>query len=222
MAYQGIGTGTTPNDGTGDNLLSGAVKINSNFQEIYTALGDGVTLNLTTNKVTEGTNLYYTDERAQDAIGSAINAGIQTGISVTYDDVNNRINFNVVSDVVSTGASFSGIVTAVSFIDSIGNVRSIPQNSRTSAYIVAKTDVGKHVAITTGGITIPQSVFDIGDNLTIYNDSDFNQMITPSSGVILRRSGVGDIGPRGLNGYGLATILCVNTNSFVITGAGLT
>ena len=39
MAYQGIGTGTTPNDNSGDSLLTGAVKINSNFQELYTALG---------------------------------------------------------------------------------------------------------------------------------------------------------------------------------------
>ena len=39
MAYQGIGTGTNPNDGTGDDLLTGAVKINSNFEEIYNALG---------------------------------------------------------------------------------------------------------------------------------------------------------------------------------------
>ena len=31
MAKQGITTGTTPNDGTGDTLLAGAVKINSNF-----------------------------------------------------------------------------------------------------------------------------------------------------------------------------------------------
>lgn len=55
-----------------------------------------VALGLTsTNGLAEGnTNLYFTDERAQDAIGAAINAGIQTGITVTYDDVNNRINFN--------------------------------------------------------------------------------------------------------------------------------
>lgn len=39
MAYQGIGTGTTPNDNSGDSLLTGAIKINNNFQEIYTALG---------------------------------------------------------------------------------------------------------------------------------------------------------------------------------------
>jgi hypothetical protein len=218
MAYQGITTGTSPNDNTGDSLLAGAVKINSNFEELYTSLGDGVTLNLTTNKVTEATNLYYTDERAQDAIGSAINAGIQTGISVVYDDVNNRINFNV----VPAGTSFSGIITAVSFIDGIGNVRSIPQNSRTSAYIIAKSDAGKHVAIQTGGVTLNSSVFSVGDAVTIYNDSASVQMITLGSGVSMRRVSIGDTGSRGLNGYGLATILCIGTNSYIISGAGVT
>ena len=79
MAYQGIGTGITPNDNTGDSLLEGAIKINSNFEEIYNALGDAGTISF--------------DEKVQDAIGSAINSGIQTGISVTYDDTNNRINY---------------------------------------------------------------------------------------------------------------------------------
>lgn len=83
MAYQGIGTGTGPNTGTGDTILDGAIKINSNFRELYTALGDGTNLSVT--------------EVVQDAVGSAINAGIQTNISVTYDDTNNRINFNVSS-----------------------------------------------------------------------------------------------------------------------------
>jgi hypothetical protein len=55
-----------------------------------------VALGLTnTDGLAEGSsNLYFTEERAQDAIGAAINAGIQTGITVTYDDANNRINFN--------------------------------------------------------------------------------------------------------------------------------
>lgn len=80
MAFQGISTGTGPNQGDGDTLVDGAAKINANFGEIYTALGDGTTLSF--------------NEKAQDAIGDAINAGIQTGITVTYDDANNRINFN--------------------------------------------------------------------------------------------------------------------------------
>ena len=44
MAYQAIGRGTSANDGTGDDLRSGAGKLNANFVEIYTKLGDGSTL----------------------------------------------------------------------------------------------------------------------------------------------------------------------------------
>jgi len=46
MAYQGISTGTGINAGDGDTLFSGATKINENFQEIYTSLGDGSIINL--------------------------------------------------------------------------------------------------------------------------------------------------------------------------------
>ena len=45
MARLGINTGTTPNDGTGDTLFQGGDKINKNFSELYTVLGDGTTLN---------------------------------------------------------------------------------------------------------------------------------------------------------------------------------
>ena len=47
MAKQGITTGTTPNDGTGDTLLAGAVKINDNFDEIYNYFGNGSNLSFT-------------------------------------------------------------------------------------------------------------------------------------------------------------------------------
>ena len=47
-----------------------------------------------TDELTEGsTNLYFTNERAQDAIGTAITGGTQTNITVTYDDANNVYNF---------------------------------------------------------------------------------------------------------------------------------
>jgi hypothetical protein len=49
----------------------------------------------TTSDLTEGTNLYFTDERAQDAIGTAITNGTQSGITVTYVDADNEINFSV-------------------------------------------------------------------------------------------------------------------------------
>jgi hypothetical protein len=52
MAYQGISTGTIPNDGTGDTLAGGAKKVNENFTEIYDSLGDaGVIGNATLGQV---------------------------------------------------------------------------------------------------------------------------------------------------------------------------
>ena len=51
MAKQAVNTGVLPNDGQGDNLRSGAVKINNNFTELYTALGDGTNLTTVTNGV---------------------------------------------------------------------------------------------------------------------------------------------------------------------------
>ena len=44
MAKNVINRGSLPNDGTGDNLRLGAEKINSNFTEIYTAIGDGTNI----------------------------------------------------------------------------------------------------------------------------------------------------------------------------------
>ena len=44
MAYQSLGLGTTEGDGTGDSIRVGGDKINDNFVEIYTLLGDGTTL----------------------------------------------------------------------------------------------------------------------------------------------------------------------------------
>ena len=44
MTKQSIGLGSSPNDGTGDTIRAGGDKINDNFDEIYTLLGDGSAL----------------------------------------------------------------------------------------------------------------------------------------------------------------------------------
>ena len=62
MAYQAIGIGSSANDGTGDTLRVGADKVNDNFVEVYTKLGNGsaltsdtVTLNTATQTLTNKT-----------------------------------------------------------------------------------------------------------------------------------------------------------------------
>jgi len=44
MAVQSLGVGTTANDGSGDTLRAAGAKINDNFSEIYTKLGDASAL----------------------------------------------------------------------------------------------------------------------------------------------------------------------------------
>ena len=57
MARQGIGTGSSPNDGAGDNLRTAGGKINDNFSELYGYFGDGTTLSRGTwNIVSSGIN----------------------------------------------------------------------------------------------------------------------------------------------------------------------
>ena len=55
MTRQLINTGTLPNDGQGDSLRDAGVKLNSNFNEVYTALGNGTTLTVVQNNLFNAT-----------------------------------------------------------------------------------------------------------------------------------------------------------------------
>jgi len=105
--------------------------------------------------------------------------------------------------------------------DSNGNFRSVPQNSQTSAYTLVAGDAGKHISITTGGVTVPSGIFSVGDAVTIYNNSTSDQTITQGSSVTLRIAGASTAGNKTLAQYGLCTVLCVASNVFVAGGAGL-
>jgi len=117
---------------------------------------------------------------------------------------------------VQGNANIVGIVS-----DLYGNVRSIPQNSKTSSYTLLSTDSGKHISITTGGVTVPANVFSAGDNIVIFNNSASAQTIT-SSGITMYLAGTATTGNRTLAQRGVATVLCYGSNSFVIYGNGLT
>ena len=55
MTRQLINTGTLPNDGQGDSLRDAGTKLNSNFNEVYTALGNGTTLTVIQNNLFNAT-----------------------------------------------------------------------------------------------------------------------------------------------------------------------
>ena len=97
----------------------------------------------------------------------------------------------------------------------------IPQNVQTSAYTLVASDLGKHIAITTGGVTVPKDIFNAGDVVTIFNNSTANQTITQGASVTMTLAGTTTTGNRTLSQNGLATILCVAANTFIISGQGV-
>lgn len=83
-----------------------------------------------TSALSEGTNLYFTDERAQDAAGAALATNAtHTGVSVAYNDATNAIN------ITNTGVtSITGTTNQITASASTGGVTlSLPQSINTSA-----------------------------------------------------------------------------------------
>ena len=146
--------------------------------------------------------------------------GTVTGNASTASNLDGTPNITVGTIDSSTIVS-TGTVTGTEIVDGKGALRRIPASNKTSGYTLAANDGGTHINITTGGITVPSGQFVAGQAVTIYNNSGSSQTITQGSGVTLRKVGSATTGNRTLAQRGLATILCVAANDFVITGGGL-
>ena len=108
-----------------------------------------------------------------------------------------------------------------SVTDDKGNLRSIPKIDKSSAHVLVATDAGKAIRISTGGVTVNESVMSAGDAVTIINNSGSNQTITQGSNVNLYNAADGTTGNRTLAGRGMATVYFVSDGDAYISGAGL-
>ena len=75
---------------------------------------------------------------------------------------------------------------------------------------------------TTNGITIDGALVTPGYAVTVFNNTTANQSLTPATGTTIYLAGTSLNGARTMQQRGLATILCVASNTFVVTGAGVT
>ena len=105
--------------------------------------------------------------------------------------------------------------------DSKGNLRDIPQNSQGSGYSLVAADAGKHISITTGGVTIPASQFSAGDAITIINNSSNDQTITCSAVTTYLAGDTSSKSSLTLKGRGVATFLFASATVCYGSGAGL-
>lgn len=146
-----------------------------------------------------------------------------SGTSLTAGTVTTAAQPNITSVGTLSSLSVTGAISSSNgaISDSKGDVRTLPTLAKTSAYALANTDIGKVVSITTGGITVNSGIFVPGDAISIYNDSGSSQTITQGTGVTMYLAGSATSGNRTLAQRGISTVLCVASNTFVISGAGL-
>ena len=110
-------------------------------------------------------------------------------------------------DTTSTVKDSNGTAYAVGY-------RTRPQSLNTTA---AASDVGKHlyVGATT---TIPSGVFVAGDYFLVVNSTSGTLTLTQGAGTTLRLGGTATTGSRTIAAYGVATVLCVGSETFYVTG----
>ena len=112
MAYQAIGRGTSANDGTGDDLRTGAGKVNANFVEVYTALGTGTAL--TTGISADASTVTLTAPTINGVVGGT--ATSQTITTLTTEGIQNatgELEITAANQIVEIqgGGSNSGAIT---------------------------------------------------------------------------------------------------------------
>lgn len=187
------GTGVTTSTGSGSNVLSTTPTLTSPTL-VAPVLGTPASGNLT------NCTFPTLNQNTTGSAGSVTNAlTVGTGLRL------------------SSGTTYNG--SAAVTVNAIGTTL----NSQTGAYVLVAGDAGKMVSITTGGVTVNNSVMSAGDIVTIYNNSASSQTITQGTGVTLQWAGqpTSSTGNRTLGLYGIATIVFLSASSAVITGAGL-
>lgn len=102
----------------------------------------------------------------------------------------------------------------------------VPQNAQNSNYTLVSADIGKHIYSTNTGaqsITIPANAsvaFAIGTALTIVNNGTTSISLNAAP-VTLYQAGTTNFGNRTIDPKGMATLLKVDTNTWFISGSGV-
>lgn len=136
-------------------------------------------------------------------------------------DSNNRVGIGITAPTSNLHVLGTANVTST-IRDGKGDVRDTPINNQTASYLLTVSDTGKTVAITTGNVFVPNAVFTAGQSIGLYNNSAASITVTQNSSVTIYLAGTATTGNRTLAQRGIATVLCVAANTFVISGDGLT
>lgn len=191
----------------------------------------GVGLAITGTSSSDALDVTNGSGQFSKVIGSSV-TGSSNGLEVAAGTNSSDTAFKVLNrSGTSTMFSISGAGT-VAVPDSAGGgpyqvgYLGTPFNTETTNYTLQLSDRGKSVNLTgtSGTVTIPAGIFSAGDVITVIaNRESTSYTITAGSGATLYWAiGNTTSGARTLSGLGVATLICIGSNQFLLTGSGIT
>lgn len=177
------------------------------------ATANGTTaLTLTTGNTSAGSIVVNSTEGAVISSNSSVNA-----IIISSGSTSNVLVSNSSGAYISNG---NFVANSSGTFDTSGNLRDLPVLSKAAVYQLASTDTGDLIS-TTANVTVNGAVLSTNQNFTIFNNSASSITITQGTGVTMYLAGTSSTGNRTLSQRGLATVICVGSNTFVVSGSGL-
>ena len=174
MAIQTLGLGSVADDGTGDTLRVAGDKINDNFLDVYTVLGDGTTLSTpapTASPTFTGTIVGATLDLSGD---------LTVGDDVSLDSDGAILNFGENSEVNFTHVHDTGLLlnstNVIQFNDASQNIGA-PNATTLDINATDEIELNATLVEISGNVTI-------GDGANIGSASDTDSMAIASTGIV--------------------------------------
>ena len=197
MAKQTINIGSSANDGTGSSLRAGGDLINDNFNEIYTALGDGSSISSAAFVTTTGTQTLTNKTLTSPTItGTGAIAGTFTG------NIAGTFTGNITGDVTGNADTATTLATArtiagQSFNGSSNITIAATDLSDTDQALATSSNVQFGNLTLSGNLTVNGSTTTVNSTNTTLDDNllELNSGATSNAndtGIIMERGSTGD------------------------------
>jgi hypothetical protein len=168
MAIQTLGLGSVADDGTGDTLRIAGDKINDNFLDVYTVLGDGTTLS--TPAPSASPTFTGTLVAADANIGDDLSL-ISDGAILSFGE-NSEVSF---THVHNTGLLLNS-TSVIQFNDASQNIGA-PNATTLDINATDEIELNATLVEISGNVTI-------GDGATIGSASDADSIAIASTGIV--------------------------------------